>query len=210
MIKRSFDFIASAVGLVILSPILGLLGLLVKLSDGGPVFYRQERVGLRGRPCYIWKLRSMVKNAESRGPSITKSGDPRVTAVGRFMRKNKLDELPQLWNVLKGEMSFVGPRPEVARYVALYTKSQSRVLDLKPGITDLATIAFRNEEELLACANDADEFYREFCLPKKIELNLSYGTRANFWRDLKIIFLTLLPQLQAGSNHSKLVPSQKN
>jgi lipopolysaccharide/colanic/teichoic acid biosynthesis glycosyltransferase len=147
--KRLFDIVFAAVGLVVLSPLLLLVAVAVKVSSRGPVLFRQERIGQGGRAFYIVKFRSMVANAENAGPSITPEGDPRVTRIGRFLRKTKLDELPQLWNVLVGEMSFVGPRPEVPKYVSQYTPEQRRVLELKPGITDLATLEFRKEEEML-------------------------------------------------------------
>lgn len=191
--KRCFDVAASAVGLLAISPLLFLIALCIKLSDWGPVFFFQERIGWKGVPFKIIKFRTMILNAERLGLSITKDGDPRVTRCGRFLRKSKLDELPQLFNVLVGEMSFVGPRPEVARYVANYTAEQRMVLLLKPGITDLATLEFRNEEGLLSEAQDTERFYREFCVPRKIELNLDYSKRANLWEDLKIILHTLLP-----------------
>jgi lipopolysaccharide/colanic/teichoic acid biosynthesis glycosyltransferase len=133
----------------------------------------------------------MRVDAEKLGPSITKGGDVRITASGRFLRKWKLDELPQLVNVLAGQMSFVGPRPEVPRYVALYTEDQHRVLELKPGITDLATLKFRNEEELLAQTGDPELFYREHCIPTKIRLNMEYAAHASFFTDLRLIFSTL-------------------
>lgn len=199
MAKRAFDLFFSVLGLLVLSPLLLLLALLVKLSDGGPVFYRQQRVGQGGRLFAILKFRSMVVNAEKMGLSVTKDGDPRITQIGRFLRKTKLDELPQLWNVLRGEMSFVGPRPEVPRYVAHYTAEQRRVLALKPGITDLATLEFRNEEELLRTAGDTEKFYLEYCVPRKIELNLAYARQANLWEDVKIILRTLFPR---GKNKS--------
>src|SRR5208282_277059 len=147
--KRLFDLAFSVIGLVALSPVLLLVAMAVKLSTLGPVLFRQQRVGLRGKRFRMVKFRSMVENAEDLGLGVTRDGDPRITPMGRFLRKTKLDELPQLWNVLVGEMSFVGPRPEVPRYVAQYTPEQRRVLELKPGITDLATLEFRNEEEML-------------------------------------------------------------
>jgi lipopolysaccharide/colanic/teichoic acid biosynthesis glycosyltransferase len=191
--KRAFDLGFSIVGILFLSPVFGLLAVAVKLSDGGPVFFRQQRVGQGGRLFAILKFRSMLVNAEKMGLSVTKEGDPRVTRIGRFMRKTKLDELPQLWNVLRGDMSFVGPRPEVPRYVAYYTTEQQRVLALKPGITDLATLEFRNEEGLLSTVADTEKFYLEYCVPRKIELNLAYAKTANVWEDIKIIIRTLLP-----------------
>jgi lipopolysaccharide/colanic/teichoic acid biosynthesis glycosyltransferase len=199
LFKRAFDIVFSLMGLAALSPVLLVLAALVKLSDGGPVFFRQERVGQLGRRFRILKFRSMVVNAERLGLSLTQDGDPRITRVGRFLRKTKLDELPQLWNVLVGEMSFVGPRPEVPRYVDQYTPTQRRVLALKPGITDLATLEFRNEEELLLSMGGetvdggVEKFYVEYCIPRKIELNLAYAQRANLWQDTLVILRTLFP-----------------
>jgi lipopolysaccharide/colanic/teichoic acid biosynthesis glycosyltransferase len=149
MAKCAFDLFFSVAGLLVLSPLLLLLAIAVKLSSRGPVLFRHRRIGQGGRPFDIVKFRSMVVNAENVGRSITPEGDPRITRMGRALRKAKLDELPQLWNVLVGDMSFVGPRPEVPRYVEKYTAEQRRVLALKPGITDLATLEFRNEEEML-------------------------------------------------------------
>jgi lipopolysaccharide/colanic/teichoic acid biosynthesis glycosyltransferase len=195
--KRAFDLFFAIIGLLLLSPVFLLLAMAVKLSDGGTVFYRQQRVGQGGRLFTILKYRSMVANAEKLGLSVTRGGDARITPVGRFLRKTKLDELPQLCNVLVGDMSFVGPRPEVPQYVENYTSEQRRVLDLKPGITDLATLEFRNEEELLRTAADTETFYKEQCVPRKIELNLAYAAQANLWEDFKIILRTLFP---AGRN----------
>ena len=195
--KRSYDIVFAALGLLILSPLLLLIALVVKLNDGGPVFFLQERAGRYGRLFWIWKFRTMVVGAEKRGPSVTKAGDQRVTAVGRILRKTKLDELPQLWNVLRGEMSFVGPRPEVPRYVARYTPEQRQVLNLTPGVTDLATLEFRHEEELLQDVPDTEKFYVEYCLPRKVELNLEYNRHANLWQDTRIILRSLFP---FGSN----------
>jgi lipopolysaccharide/colanic/teichoic acid biosynthesis glycosyltransferase len=191
--KRIFDLVCAGFGMLVLLPVGGLLGLLVKLSDGGPVFYAQTRVGRSGKPFRIWKFRSMVVNADKLGVPITKDEDPRITWIGRLLRKSKLDELPQLWNVLVGDMSLVGPRPEVARYVDRYTPGQREILNYKPGITDVATLLFRNEEALLRGTNDVEGFYLRYCLPKKIELNLEYERRATLVRDLWIILQTLCP-----------------
>lgn len=191
MFKRAFDLVFSLCGLLILSPSFLLLAMAVKLSSRGPVFFRQQRVGQNGKLFYINKFRSMVVNAEKLGLSVTSDGDPRITKVGRFLRKTKLDELPQLWNVLVGDMSFVGPRPEVPRYVERYTPQQKRVLALRPGITDLATLEFRNEEELLRTAENTEQFYLDYCVPRKIELNLAYAAKANVWEDTCIILRTL-------------------
>jgi lipopolysaccharide/colanic/teichoic acid biosynthesis glycosyltransferase len=202
--KRTYDVILAALGLLVLSPFLLLIALLMKLIDRGPILFLQRRVGQHGRPFWIWKFRTMVVGAEKHGPSVTKAGDQRVTTIGRILRKTKLDELPQLWNVLRGEMSFVGPRPEVPRYVAQYTTEQREVLNLKPGITDLATLEFRHEEDLLRNVPDTEKFYVEHCLPKKIELNLKYNRQANLWHDTQIIVRSLLPSgIQPSSSKGR-------
>jgi len=198
--KRSFDVVFAGLGLLVLSPLLFLIAIAVKVSDRGPILFLQRRIGQYGRPFWIWKFRTMVVDAERQGPGITKAGDHRVTPVGRVLRKTKLDELPQLWNVLHGEMSFVGPRPEVPRYVDRYTLDQRQVLNLKPGITDLATLEFRREEELLQNADDTEKFYVEYCLPKKIALNLHYSRQANLWRDLLIVVFSVIPMGWAKSS----------
>lgn len=190
-LKRSFDILFSAFGLAVLSPLLVMLAIAIRIFSRGPAFFLQERIGQNGRPFRIVKFRTMVMNAQRLGPGITRDGDPRITRIGRFLRKAKLDELPQLWNVLKGEMSFVGPRPELACYVRNYTTEQMQVLALKPGVTDPATLEFRKEEELLDRVSDAERFYIEHCVPRKIELNLAYAEKANLWADLKIICRTL-------------------
>lgn len=192
-LKRLYDILLSGAGLIVLFPLLMLIGIAICLRDGRPVIFRQRRIGQGGRPFHILKFRSMVLNAERAGLSVTRSGDPRITPIGRILRKTKLDELPQLWNVFKGEMSLVGPRPEVPHYVELYTPAQRQVLELKPGITDLATLEFRNEEELLRSAHDVEQFYITHCVPRKIELNLQYARRANLWHDSRIILKTVFP-----------------
>lgn len=191
MAKRVFDVLLAACGLAVFWPLFLLLALLIKLDDGGTVFYRQARIGCLGRSFKITKFRTMRCAADNTGPSITTARDPRITRIGHWLRKAKLDELPQLWNVLCGEMSFVGPRPEVPVYVALYTPEQRRVLELIPGITDEASLEFRDEEGLLARASDPEKYYREYCLPRKIELNLAYAKRANVIEDMKIISRTI-------------------
>lgn len=191
--KRAFDILCSGVGLLALWPAGLLIGLLIKLTGGGPIFYGQTRIGQFGKPFRIWKFRSMVVNADKLGVPLTKDEDPRITGTGRFLRKTKLDELPQLWNVLVGDMSFVGPRPEMPRYVERYTPEQREILKFKPGITDMATMLFRNEEALLRGTLDVEGFYLRYCLPKKIELNLQYAQRASVLRDIWIIVQTLCP-----------------
>jgi lipopolysaccharide/colanic/teichoic acid biosynthesis glycosyltransferase len=191
--KRLYDLALSAGGLVVLSPLFLVVAALVKAADGGPVFFRQERIGWRGQPFRMWKFRSMVPRADANGRLVTSAGDPRITRFGRLLRKTKLDELPQLWNVLKGEMSLVGPRPEVAKYARRYTPEQRQILDLKPGITDLASLHFRNEELLLQHADNVEDFYVRYCLPKKAQLNLEYAAKANLLSDTWLIFQTICP-----------------
>jgi lipopolysaccharide/colanic/teichoic acid biosynthesis glycosyltransferase len=189
--KRIFDFIASLLGLILLSPFLVIIGVLVKISDKGPIFYRSKRVGQNFKPFYLLKFRTMVVNAEELGPSITKGGDQRITKIGKFLRKTKLDELPQLWNVIKGELSLVGPRPEVEKYISFYKDDYKEILKIRPGITDYAAIKFKNEEEILAKFEDVEKAYIENVLPEKIKLYKTYLNEIGFLTDLKIIFKTL-------------------
>ena len=188
--KRTFDILAAGAGLVLLTPLLGLVALLVKSDDGGPVFFRQERVGYRGRPFRIWKFRTMVPDA-ARGLPLTVESDTRVTRIGGWLRRSKLDELPQLFNVLVGEMSLVGPRPEVPCYVASYSAAQRRVLELVPGVTDEASIRYVAESALLAAAFDPERVYVSEIVPDKIRLNLAYAAHATVWTDLWVILATL-------------------
>src|SRR6266705_6000724 len=189
--KRAFDLVGAGLGVVLLAPLLALLGVLVKAEDGGPVLFRQERVGYRGRRFRIWKFRTMVPDAELRGLPLTVGRDPRVTRIGAWMRRLKLDELPQLFNVLFGDMTFVGPRPELARYVALYGAAQRQVLELVPGITDEASIRYADEDALLAKAADPERFYVDQIMQEKIRINLAYAARATFWADVVDILTTL-------------------
>jgi lipopolysaccharide/colanic/teichoic acid biosynthesis glycosyltransferase len=191
--KRLFDIVCASIGLLVLAPVGLLIALLVKLSDGGPVFYRQTRIGQFGKPFRVWKFRSMAVNADTINEPLTKDEDPRFTSIGRFLRKTKLNELPQLWNVLIGDMSFVGPRPELPRYVERYTPEQREILKYKPGITELATLHFRNEEALLRGAADVDDFYIRLCLPRKIALNLQYARHASLPYDIWIMVQTMCP-----------------
>jgi lipopolysaccharide/colanic/teichoic acid biosynthesis glycosyltransferase len=189
--KRVFDFLCSSIGLFFLFPVFLLVMSAIYLESGGPVFFRQERVGKDGVPFYIIKFRSMVDRASEIGPEITSAGDPRVTRVGQFLRRTKLDELPQLINVLKGEMSFVGPRPEIPSYVALYNDRQREVLSVRPGITDPASIIFADEEGLLGNAPDPRREYVEKLLPRKLELNLQYIKDMSMSYDVRLILRTL-------------------
>lgn len=190
--KRALDLFGAAVGLFLLWPILLTVGLLVRLEDGGPVFFRQERVGHGGRSFRMWKFRTMVPDAERTGGQLTVGRDPRITSVGHWLRLTKLDELPQLLNVLIGEMTLVGPRPEVPRYVSMYTPGQLDVLTLRPGITDPASLRFRDEAAVLARSADPERVYIEAVMPEKIRLNLEYASRATVWSDLAVVLATLL------------------
>jgi lipopolysaccharide/colanic/teichoic acid biosynthesis glycosyltransferase len=192
-VKRLFDICLAGFGLLVLLPCFALVALLMKLTDRGPVFYRQTRIGHFGRPFQIWKFRTMVVGAEKMGALVTHQHDPRMTRIGRILRNTKVDELPQLWNVLKGDMSFIGPRPQVPRYIEHLTPAQREMLRLRPGITDIATLRFRNEQELLAGAADVDDFYIRHCLPRKIALNLEYARHASLPYDIWIILQTLCP-----------------
>ena len=189
--KRAMDVLLSGAALLVLWPVFLLIALAIKLDDPGPVFYRQVRVGRGGAPFRIFKFRSMVQDADKKGLTITVGRDSRITRVGAFLRKTKLDELAQLLNVLRGEMSFVGPRPEVEEYVALYTPQQRQVLLVRPGITDYASIAYRNENELLAGAADPRRMYIEEIMPAKLELNMKYLREISPLSDLKLILGTI-------------------
>ena len=190
MIKRLFDIVASGCGLLALSPMLLIVALWVKLDSKGPIFYRQVRVGKHNKDFRIFKFRSMRVGAD-KGSLVTIGGrDPRVTRSGYFIRKYKLDELPQLINVFVGDMSLVGPRPEVRHYVDYWTPQQMRVLDGRPGITDPASIKFRDENELMEQADDPEDYYIHIIMQEKIRLYLEYVDNASFWYDIKLIFQT--------------------
>lgn len=192
MSKRLFDLCASGVGLLILLPVLLAVALAIKLDSRGPVFFRQERVGRFGHLFRIHKFRTMVVDAETRGMQITIGADPRVTRVGAFLRRYKLDELPQLIDVLRGKMSLVGPRPEVPRYVACYpAEIRDLVLSVRPGITDRASIEFRNESEILGKADDPHRAYVEQVLPVKLRYYVDYVRSRSLRGDVAIIFSTL-------------------
>ena len=189
--KRVFDLLASAIGLLLLLPLFIVIAIWIKLSSKGPVFYTQKRVGKEFKEFNLYKFRSMVVDADRKGPGVTSSDDPRITKVGKFLRDTKLDELPQLLNVLKGEMSLVGPRPELKKFVDAKREEYRKVLSVKPGITDNAAIAFRNEEEIMSQYEDKEKAYIEFVLPKKIQLYYDYIDRISFVNDIKLILKTL-------------------
>jgi lipopolysaccharide/colanic/teichoic acid biosynthesis glycosyltransferase len=190
-----FDLFVSLAGLILLFPSFILIAIAIKLDSPGPVFFRAQRVGRHGHLFSIYKFRSMVPDAAQKGPGITAAGDPRITRVGKVLRRTKLDELPQLINVVRGEMSLVGPRPEDPRYVALYTPEQWRVLSVRPGITSPASIRFRHEEDMLQ-GEDWEQVYREKVLPAKLQIELEYLERRSVWHDLGIIAQTVLALVQ--------------
>lgn len=179
----------AVLGLLVLSPLLALLSVAIWLDSGWPVLFRHRRVGRKGRTFELLKFRSMVVNHG--GPSLTRKGEARITRVGAWLRRWKLDELPQLVNVVRGEMSLVGPRPEVPEYVDMQDPLWQRVLAARPGITDPASVEFRNEEELLAAAEDVERYYRTVILPRKLELSAAYLERRTFFSDLEILFRTV-------------------
>ena len=189
--KRLFDVVVSGVGLVVLAPLLAIIAVLVLVSGGRPALFRHQRVGLNGRPFEILKFRTMSHAPSEGGPLVTVAGDRRITPVGRLLRATKLDELPQLWNVFRGDMSVVGPRPEVPRYVAMYPPTvAAKVLSVRPGITDEASILFRNESEVLARSDDPERAYVEKVLPRKLALYERYADRHSLLGDLGIIVRT--------------------
>lgn len=191
MAKRLFDIFASAAGLVLIAPLLALIALGIKLDSRGPVIFMQQRVGRNGRLFHIHKFRTMVEAAPTLGPAVTSNRDLRITRLGRVLRKYKLDELPQLLDVLRGAMSLVGPRPEVAEFVQLYPQQwRAEILSVRPGITDETSLRFRSESELLADSDDPREKYIAEILPKKIELNLQYIRTRTFWGDVRILLRT--------------------
>lgn len=189
--KRVLDVAASATGLVLLSPVLIGLAATVKAHDGGAVIYASQRVGKDGRGFRLYKFRTMIIDADRQGPGITTAQDRRITKVGAWLRRFKLDELPQLWNVLKGEMSLVGPRPEDSRYVAHYTPEQRQVLAVRPGITGAASLAYRSEERLLHGA-DWETHYLNEIMPAKLALELDYLRRRTLWTDVGMILRTII------------------
>ena len=191
MMKRLFDIVASACGLILLSPLFFIVSVWIKLDSIGPVFYRQVRVGRYNKDFKIFKFRTMRVGAD-KGSLVTIGGrDPRVTRIGYYLRKFKIDELPQLINVFIGDMSLVGPRPEVRHYVNYWTSEQLHVLDVRPGITDPASIKFRNENELMESAEDPESFYINVIMQEKLKLYLEYVHNASFWYDIKLIFKTI-------------------
>jgi lipopolysaccharide/colanic/teichoic acid biosynthesis glycosyltransferase len=189
--KRVFDICAASLGLAVTFPLLCIIGVLVKMSSPGEIIYRGRRVGKYGRPFLLYKFRTMIRGADSCGPLITAGDDARITPIGRLLRRTKLDELPSLWNVIKGDMSLVGPRPENERSTVLYTQEQRTILTIRPGITSFASIKYRKEEELLAGAKDLEAIYYDI-MQDKLRLELDYLKTRSLWLDLKILARTFV------------------
>ena len=192
LLKRVIDILVALLGAMLLLPLLAAVAALVKLTSPGPVFFRQERIGRGGRAFFILKFRTMVKDAPRLGAQITFGDDPRITKVGRFLRKTKIDELPQLFSVLRGDMSLVGPRPEVRRYVEMFADDYADILRVRPGVTDLASIKYRDESAILGRSADPEQEYIRHVLPEKIRLAHEYVRRQSLALDLAIIGRTVL------------------
>lgn len=191
MLKRAFDIAVSFTGLILLSPVFIAVSILIKLDSKGPVFYRQTRVGKDNTDFTVLKFRTMNVNSDRESLLTVGSKDKRITKLGSILRKYKLDEFPQLINVLLGDMTFVGPRPEVRKYVDYYDDDQKKVLCVKPGITDVASILYRNENEILGTVSDPEQYYVEEIMPEKIKYNLEYINSSSVFKDVKVIFKTL-------------------
>jgi lipopolysaccharide/colanic/teichoic acid biosynthesis glycosyltransferase len=191
MLKRVFDFTISFIGLIFLSPLFLVLSLAILMDSKGGVFYRQVRIGKHGKPFKIYKFRSMRKDSDKNGLLTVGTSDMRITRTGKFIRKYKLDEFAQLINVLRGEMSLVGPRPEVPKYVQLYNEEQKKILSVKPGITDYASIEYSNENEILEKSDTPEKTYIEKLMPDKLSLNKKYIENMSFKTDIQIIWMTL-------------------
>ncbi len=189
--KRVFDILVSIIGLVLLGPFLGVIAILVKAEDGGSIIFKQSRIGFRGVPFIMYKFRTMSVDAGGYGSLLTVKGDESITGIGNVLRKYKIDELPQLFNVFKGDMSLVGPRPEVEKYVRLYSQEQIPVLELVPGITDVASLQYREENEILSMSDNPEKEYIEKIMPDKIRMNLGYAQKNTLWTDMEIILHTV-------------------
>ena len=199
LLKRVFDFFSSLISLIVLSPLLAVIAIRIIKDSAGPIFFRGTRTGRFGKPFRIYKFRTMVINAEKLGGPSTSDNDPRITRVGGFLRKYKLDELPQLINILKGEMSLVGPRPEVPQYVALFSEEEKVILTVRPGITDWASIWNSDEGAALAGSPDPEKTYLEEIRPEKIRLQIAYVRSPSFWTDIRILVETFRVLLRSRS-----------
>jgi lipopolysaccharide/colanic/teichoic acid biosynthesis glycosyltransferase len=207
-VKRLFDLLFSFVGLILLAPLFLLVAVWITLDSKGPVFFKHLRVGKGFTPFALYKFRTMVDRAADRGPPITVDGDSRITRAGRLLRRYKIDELPQLINVFRGEMSLVGPRPEVSRYVQMYREHYADILAVHPGITDFASIKYRSESALLAQAEEPSKYYVEVILPDKIQLAKEYARSASLSLDLRLILLTLAHLMLPGDGSRPRIPAQ--
>lgn len=196
MIKRAFDILSSGLGLILLSPLFLILAIWIKLDSKGPVLYKQIRAGRLNKDFTLLKFRSMRTGSDKKGLITIGGRDPRVTKSGYYIRKYKLDELPQLINVFLGDMSLVGPRPEVRHYVEMYNEEQLIVLTIRPGITDMASIRYRNENELLESVDNPEQYYREVIMQDKLRINMEYVEKASFWFDIKLILSTFIEILK--------------
>lgn len=192
IIKRAFDIVASFCGIIIISIILIIVSIAIKLDSKGPILFLQKRVGKNGEPFYIYKFRTMITDAEKFGKQITVGRDSRITKIGTFLRAYKIDELPQLFNVFKGDMSLVGPRPEVPRYVELYSEEERHVLDVRPGITDLASLRYKDENDILGKVENPEEYYINIIMKDKLKLNLEYVKKNNIIFDISLIIKTII------------------
>jgi lipopolysaccharide/colanic/teichoic acid biosynthesis glycosyltransferase len=208
-VKRAFDFLVALITVVIISPVLLVLAAIIKIGSPGPVFYRGVRIGRHGVPFRIFKFRTMVINAEKLGGSATAEDDPRITPIGRFIRRNKLDEFPQFLNVLVGDMSLVGPRPEVKKYVDMYTEEEKAILALRPGITDWASIWNSNEAAVLEGSSDPEKTYEELIRPTKLALQLFYARNHSLAVDVRILFHTFCKLLSEDWTPRELLPYGK-
>lgn len=197
--KRCFDILFSAIGLILLSPLFLVLAICIIADSEGGIFYRQTRVGKGNKDFRLYKFRSMYTASDKKGLLTVSNHDSRITRVGYFIRKYKLDELPQLINVLTGDMSFVGPRPEVRKYVDLYTEEQMHVLDIRPGITDAASIKYRNENEILATQENPEQYYIEHIMPDKLTINLEYVRHHSVSKDIRLIWETFVAVVEKAA-----------
>jgi lipopolysaccharide/colanic/teichoic acid biosynthesis glycosyltransferase len=191
-VKRALDIIAAFLGLIMLAPLFAVVAILIRTDSPGPVFFRQERIGRGFRPFWIYKFRTMVKDAPDKGGALTASGDPRVTRIGKILRQTKIDELPQLINILRGDMSLVGPRPEVCQYVELFREHYETILAVRPGITDPASLKYRDESAILARSENPEQEYIRRVLPDKLRLGEEYVRQSSLLLDLAVIFKTIL------------------
>jgi lipopolysaccharide/colanic/teichoic acid biosynthesis glycosyltransferase len=205
--KRALDVIVAAVALIVLAPLFALVAVLIKADSPGPVLFWQERIGRAFRPFWIYKFRTMVKDAPSKGGALTASGDTRITRIGKMLRQTKIDELPQLINILRGDMSLVGPRPEVRKYVELFRQQYETILAVRPGLTDLASIKYRDESAILARSENPEQEYIQRILPDKVRLGEEYVRQSSLFLDLTLIFRTLLAILPKSKKYVDPAPT---